>query len=128
MPISPSSTANSTEAASRPSLRLMGGLDGMRDFAFAWPSAPEDRVQPSQTQMLARAVAGIVAVALDRARDAGEAALLRDELRKILDHPIAEADIDPREAGLGEAEAITDAEGASEAERLSSLMQRQSGR
>jgi hypothetical protein len=79
----------------------------------------------SPTLALARAVAGIVAVAAERARAAGEFGLLRDEVLKVLDQHTDGSSPDPRDTEAPEQPPITDADPQTEVERLASLLQRQ---
>ena len=108
--------------------------DPLVDFGITWleplkearPATGQD--PQGATLMLARAVAGIVAIAAQRAREAGELAALRDEVQRALDQPEPETNADPREAGMEDPPAIVDAETQSEGERLAALMRRQKSR
>ena len=110
--------------------------DPLLDLGITWlepvpPDQPQTEAQeeaPSVSLMLARAVAGIVAIAAQRARQTGELAALREEVQRALDQPEPEANADPREAGMDEPPPIIDAETQSEGERLAALMRRQKTR
>jgi hypothetical protein len=81
------------------------------------------------TSALAEAVAGIVAIAAARARDAGDFAALRDAVEQALGGgaAVGEPGIDPREAEVPEPPSIRDQD-PGEAVALRALMDRQSGR
>jgi hypothetical protein len=101
-----------------------------RDMATpdGWNPAPAAPGADTPTLVLARAVAGIVAIAAERAREAGELAVLRDQVLRVLDQPGEPSSPDPREAEGTEPPPITDADPQTEVERLASLMQRQTDR
>ncbi len=101
-----------------------------RDMATpdGWNPAPSAPGTETPTLILARAVAGIVAIAVERARAAGELAVLRDQVLRVLDQPGEPSSPDPREAEAPEPPPITDADPQTEVERLASLMQRQTDR
>lgn len=110
--------------------------DPLVDLGITWleplppdpPRSGTDEEAPSVTLMLARAVANIVAIAAERARQTGELAALREEVQRALDQPEPETNTDPREAGMDEPPPISDAETQSEGERLAALMRRQKAR
>ncbi|WP_203074905.1 hypothetical protein [Falsiroseomonas ponticola] len=108
---------------------LFGGLR-WRDMATpeGWNPAPAAPSAETPTLVLARAVAGIVAIAVERAREAGELSVLRDQVMRVLDQPGEASSPDPREADATEPPPITDADPQTEVERLASLMQRQTER
>lgn len=119
-----------------PRLRASRHADPLIDFGITWlePVPPDEprsgkaEEAPSVTLMLARAVANIVAIAAQRARQTGELAALREEVQRALDQPEPEVNADPREAGMEEPPPIIDAETQSEGERLAALMRRQKTR
>lgn len=104
------------------------GIDWLEPLPAEQPSPGRQQGAPSVTLVLARAVASIVAVAVQRARQAGEFEALREEVQRALDQPEPDVNADPREAGMEDPPVIADAEPQSEGERLAALMQRQKAR
>ena len=120
-------------SALAPVLRARRGGDPLSDLGITWletlpPDVTRPAAAPSVTLTLARAVANIVAIAAERAHQAGELAALRAEVQRALDQPEPQVNTDPREAGMEDPPAIADAETQSEGERLAALMQRQKTR
>lgn len=106
--------------------------DPVLRLGISWLDAPgrSDRSGDARsTTSLAEAVAGIVAIAVARARTPAD----RLALRRAVDRALAPLDRDtggqqapdPREAGLTEPPSIRDAQGEREADRLGALMRRQ---
>jgi hypothetical protein len=86
------------------------------------------RVEPFASRAggtLVDAVAGIVAIAAQRARQAGSLDALRQELSRILEESGSEDLLDPREAGVPDLPSIDDAVTPLEVERLGILQRRQ---
>lgn len=106
-----------------------GGLR-WRDMATpeGWNPAPTGTAAETPMLMLARAVAGIVAVAVERARGEDDLALLRDHVQRALEPQGEASSPDPREADAPEPAPITDADAQTEVERLAALMRRQTER
>lgn len=119
-----------------PLLRARHRADPFAGVGISWlePLPPEQPAHQGQEQAqsvtlaLARAVANIVAIAAQRARQTGELSALRQEVQRALDQPEPDANLDPREAGMEDPPVIADAEAQSEGERLAALMQRQKSR
>ncbi len=101
-----------------------------RDIATpdGWNPAPATTPAETPTLVLARAVAGIVAIAVERAREAGELAVLREQVMRVLDQPGEASSPDPREGDQPEPPPITDADPQTEVERLASLLRQQTER
>jgi hypothetical protein len=92
---------------------------------------PVPRSMPASGQhaRMVQAVAGIVAIAAERARQNGELPALRDALERALGQNQGESEpTDPREQGLPEPAPIHDADRGNEGERLGTLLRRQSRR
>lgn len=88
------------------------------------PPAPGHALPGQASPNLYAAIAGVVAVAAERAVAAGELAALRDAVERALDAAEVAA-ADPREADMADLPAIADHDGAEEA-RLRALMLRTS--
>lgn len=92
-------------------------------------AAPRPLARPGQHARMVQAVAGIVAIAAERARQNGDLPALRDALERVLSQSPAEGEpSDPREQGLPEPAPIHDADRGNEGERLGTLLRRQSRR
>jgi hypothetical protein len=113
-----------------PSARSGVFYDPVLKLGLSWlePARETDR-NPPGTVALAEAVAGIVAIAAARARDAGDFPALRHAVERALTGgaAVAEAGIDPREAPVPEPPSIHDMDPRREAAALRALMGRQSG-
>ncbi|NKE47869.1 hypothetical protein HB662_24040 [Roseomonas frigidaquae] len=106
--------------------------DPVLRMGISWldkPARPEPVVDAGSPVSLAEAVAGIVAIAAARARNAGELLALRRAVEHALDAPIQAIPRpapDPRESGLSDLPEICDARAENEADRLGALLRRQS--
>lgn len=105
--------------------------DGLR-LGISWMDdpLPDAPASIAETAALNRAVAGIVSIAAERARLAGDLNALREAVERALAPPLAQPTDeteDPREAALPQPPAIRDADLRTEAERLNALRRRQGG-
>lgn len=86
---------------------------------------PLSRATPRSSPDLVPAVAGIVAIAAERARVSGDLPALREAVERALDAALP-APTDPREADCVALPRITDADPSEEPARLRRLLDRQS--
>jgi hypothetical protein len=117
-------------AGAGPTLRPPLRVPTLPDFGISWLDEPAEPFAPPRqdatpTLELVRAVAGILAIAVERMREHGSLEILREAVQRVLDQAEAEPDSDPREAEMPEPPAIADAEPQGEAERLAALWRRQ---